>query len=79
MPYVKPKKYKVECYHCAGKGYIRRVEPHPKMKCPNCDTEGQMIIDDVMGEMRKCANCDYRTDTYEVMKQYEKYHSGEIK
>jgi len=79
MPYVKPKRYKLKCFLCDGKGYIWRVEPYPELRCPNCGTEGQMIIDDEMGEMRMCANCNYKTDTYEAMEQYEKYHSKEGK
>jgi DnaJ-class molecular chaperone len=76
MPYVKPKRYKIECFNCNGKGFTWRVEPPPNMRCPNCGIEGQMIINDEMGESRKCANCGYETDTYEVMKQYEKFHKG---
>jgi len=63
---VKPKQYKVKCFH--------RTEPFPYTKCPNCGTEGQMVICDEMGETRMCANCDYTTDTHEAIEQYYNYH-----
>ena len=72
---LKPKKVKVRCCYCGGKGYTIETFPPPNMACPWCGVAGQMIGYDE--ESRQCYICGKITDTYEAMQQYEKYHSKE--
>lgn len=43
-----------------------------KLRCPNCDSEFMKRIGED-GEMVKCVICQFKTDLYEAMIQYQKF------